>query len=94
MFLRRSGAMLRGFDVHRHWRKAREQVGLPELHVHDLRHGGLTLAAQSGASLAEVMRRAGHSTSRAAMVYQHATDDRDAEVARRMGLPGGSPVAG
>ena len=28
-----------------------------DVHLHDLRHAGLTLAAQSGATLAEVMRR-------------------------------------
>jgi integrase len=53
--------------------------------LHDLRHAGLTLAAQSGATLAEVMRRAGHSSSRAAMIYQHAAERRDAEVAKRLG---------
>jgi hypothetical protein len=48
-------------------------------------HAGMTLAAQSGATLAEVMRRAGHSSSRAAMIYQHAAERRDAEVAERLG---------
>jgi len=43
------------------------------------------LAAQTGATLAEVMRRAGHASSRAALIYQHAAASRDAEVARRMG---------
>ncbi|WP_166503360.1 hypothetical protein [Modestobacter italicus] len=33
----------------------------------------------------EVMRRAGHSSSRAAMIYQHAAERRDAEVAARLG---------
>jgi hypothetical protein len=32
------------------------------------------------------MRRAGHSTQRAAMIYQHAAEDRDREVARRLSL--------
>jgi hypothetical protein len=31
------------------------------------------------------MRRAGHSSSRAAMIYQHAAERRDAEVAARLG---------
>lgn len=51
------------------------------MHFHDLRHAGLTLSAQSGATLAEVMRRAGHASSRAALIYQHAADARDADVA-------------
>lgn len=84
VFVRSDGSNLRAFDVHRYWRRSRDAVGLPQLHVHDLRHAGLTLAAQSGATLAEVMRRAGHSTSRAALIYQHGAEDRDREVAERM----------
>jgi len=33
--------------------------------------------AASGASLKELMARLGHSSTRAAMIYQHATKDRD-----------------
>ncbi len=62
----------------------RVDVGLPTAHFHDLRHAGLTLSAQSGATLAEVMRRAGHSSSAAAIRYQHAADRRDAEIAARL----------
>lgn len=42
------------------------------------------LAAQTGATLAELMGRLGHSTPGAAMRYQHAAADRDAEIARRL----------
>jgi len=35
--------------------------------------------------MSEVMRRAGHSSSRAAMIYQHAAERRDAEVAAHLG---------
>jgi len=84
LFARANGEQLRSWDVHRYWRVAREKAGLPAAHLHDLRHAGLTLAAQSGATLAEVMRRAGHSTARAALTYQHAADRRDSEVAERM----------
>jgi integrase len=44
-----------------------------DLHFHDLRHTGNTLAAASGASLRELMAHMGHSTPRAALIYQHAT---------------------
>jgi hypothetical protein len=60
-------------------------VGLPDTHLYDLCHPGLTLAAQSGATPAEVMRRAAHSSTRAGMLYQHAAERRDAEVAARLG---------
>ena len=39
------------------------------------------MAAQTGATLAELMARLGHSTSVAAMRYQHAAAGRDAEIA-------------
>jgi hypothetical protein len=37
--------------------------------------------ASSGASLRELMARIGHSSTRAAMIYQHATRDRDHAIA-------------
>jgi integrase len=63
------------------WRKARLTLGRPELRFHDLRHSGLTWAAETGASLAELMRRAGHASQSAAIRYQHATDRRDRVLA-------------
>lgn len=60
---------------------AREAAGRPDLRWHDLRHTGAVLAAQTGATLAELMGRLGHSTPAAAMRYQHAAQDRDAEIA-------------
>ncbi len=48
-------------------------VGLPDLHFHDLRHTGGTLTATTGATLKELMARLGHSSVRAALIYQHAT---------------------
>jgi hypothetical protein len=52
---------------------------------HDLRHVGGTLAAATGASLKELMARLGHSSTRAAMIYQHATRDRDEAIAKALG---------
>jgi integrase len=49
--------------------------------THDLRHTGSTWTAQSGATLKELMARIGHSSTRAAMIYQHATEDRDQAIA-------------
>lgn len=51
---------------------AREAAGRPDLRFHDLRHTGATMAAQTGATLAELMGRLGHSTPGAALRYQHA----------------------
>ena len=63
------------------WVKAREHVGLPDFRFHDLRHTGNTLAAATGASTKELMARMGHASMRAALIYQHATADRDAAIA-------------
>ncbi len=46
---------------------------------------GGTLAAATGASLKELMARLGHSSPRAAMIYQHATRDRDQAIAKALG---------
>ena len=56
----------------------------PEFRFHWLRHTGLTLAAQSGATLAELQARAGHSTTSTVMIYQHATSVRDRAIARAL----------
>ncbi len=61
--------------------RARAVAGRPKLHFHDLRHTGAVLAAQTGATLAELMARLGHSTPGAAMRYQHAAKDRDKAIA-------------
>ena len=39
------------------------------------------LAAMSGATIAELMDRLGHSSPQAALIYQHAAKGRDREIA-------------
>jgi integrase len=53
----------------------------PSAHFHDLRHAGNDLAAGSGATLRELMARMGHSTTRAALIYLHDSDDRQPKIA-------------
>lgn len=59
------------------WEHARADAGLPEFHLHDVRHVSLTAVAQSGATLKEIQHRGGHASVTAALRYQHATDERD-----------------
>jgi integrase len=68
-------------SLYRVFYRAREVAGRPDLRWHDLRHTGAVLAAQTGATLAELMARLGHSTPQAAMRYQHAARGRDAQIA-------------
>ncbi|WP_203751799.1 tyrosine-type recombinase/integrase [Cellulomonas chitinilytica] len=65
-----------------HFKQAVKKTSLPGgFRFHWLRHTGLTLAAQSGATLAELQARAGHSTPSTVMLYQHATTVRDRALA-------------
>lgn len=66
------------------WFEARRVAGRPDLRFHDLRHTGLTNAAVAGATIAELMSMAGHSTAGAALRYQHAAQDRMDDLAQRM----------
>jgi integrase len=86
VFVGPKGGKLRRSNFHESvWSKARIAVGLPDLHLHDLRHTGGTLSAATGATLKELMARLGHSSVRAAMIYQHATRDRDQAIAKALG---------
>lgn len=60
---------------------AREAIGRPTLHWHDLRRTAATLGAEQGASVAEMQRRLGHATADMALHYQRATADRDRAIA-------------
>lgn len=64
--------------------RALRAMGRSDIRVHDLRHTGQVLAAQSGATLADLMARLGHSTVNAAMKYAHAAGDHGRQVADRM----------
>ena len=67
-----------------YFRKAREAAERPDLRFHDLRHTGATLAAASGATLAELMQRLGHTTVSAALAYQHAAQGSDKRIAAQL----------
>jgi integrase len=75
------GAQLRRSNFTHQWRKALGTAGMTNIHFHDLRHTGNTLAGEAGGSLRELMDRMGHSTTRAALIYQHRTSLRDKMIA-------------
>jgi len=86
VFTSPTGSPLRhGNFRRRDWLAARKAAGLPTLHFHDLRHTGNHLTAEAGATLRELMARMGHSTTRAALIYLHATDERQRTVADAVG---------
>jgi integrase len=72
------GGRLRRAAWSRIFRAACRHVGVdPGFRFHDLRHTGNTLAAATGASTRDLMARMGHASMRAAVLYQHASADRD-----------------
>jgi integrase len=84
LFPNTEGQHMHHGSLYKVFRPARAKAGRPDLRWHDLRHTGATMAARSGATLAELMNRLGHSTVAAALVYQHAADDRDQQIAERL----------
>jgi integrase len=85
VFVGPKNAPLRRSNFSRTWRDATTSAGLTGFHVHDLRHTGNHIAATTGASLRELMGRMGHRTTRAALIYQHRTSERDRLIAAAMG---------
>jgi integrase len=84
IFRGEKGAMLRRGNFGRavKWPTTIEEAGLPAgFHFHDLRHTGNQLAANAGATTGELMHRMGHGSMRAALIYQHASTERDRHIA-------------
>ncbi|MDG4667822.1 site-specific integrase [Mycobacterium sp. 236(2023)] len=67
-----------------HWDTARKMIGQPELHFHDLRHAAGVMAAQTGATLRELMDRLGHTSPNMSMRYQHTAEGRADALADRL----------
>jgi integrase len=84
VFTGEKGGPLRPHMLQKYWSKARLAAGRPDLHLQDLRHTGNTWAAATGASTKELMARMGHDDERAAIRYQHATEDRDRVIAEAL----------
>ncbi|MGW4151721.1 tyrosine-type recombinase/integrase [Micromonospora chersina] len=66
------------------WKANVARIGQPDLHFHDLRHAGNTLAARTGASTRDLMARMGHDSTQAALIYQHATAEADRTIAQAL----------
>jgi len=78
------GLMRRSNFRRRTWEPATRAVGVHGLRFHDLRHSAGTISAVAGATTKELMARMGHSSPRAALIYQHATAERDEAIANAL----------
>jgi integrase len=81
VFVGRDGGAMRGDAIRQAFDRARRKAGMPGFRFHDLRHTGQTLAAATGATIKDLMRRLGHASPAASYRYLHAVDGRDAEIA-------------
>lgn len=57
--------------VHKVWERLREEAGLPELRIHDLRHQFASFLVNSGRTLYEVQKILGHSSASVTERYSH-----------------------
>lgn len=86
VFINTKGTRYSYNSFHREFNKLKASIGLDHVHVHDLRHTGLTLYAQTGATQGEIMSRGGHRDHRSSMRYQHSNLERDKANTERMNM--------
>ncbi len=68
LFSTSTGSYLARSNWNSTFRRAANAIGLPAVRPHELRHTGATLAAATGATTKELMRRLGHSSPAAALL--------------------------
>lgn len=86
LFVSTSGGPMAGDTLTQAFSRARDRVGMDGFRFHDLRHTGQTLAAATGATLADLMKRLGHSSPAAAMRYLHTVNGRDEAIAEALAV--------
>lgn len=70
------GYIRRSNFTRRAWSSARKKAGVDGLRFHDLRHSHAVMAVAMGIDTRTLMSRMGHSSARAALMYQHAQSDK------------------
>lgn len=58
-------------DIYLFWNRLRQQLGLTDVRIHDLRHTFASILVNAGRSLYEVQRLLGHRDPRTTMRYAH-----------------------
>ena len=84
LFQSPTGLPMSGEALRAAGKRAARAIGRPMLRVHSLRHSSATLAAQSGATTAEMMGRFGWSSPAMVTRYSHALRERDRELAAKL----------
>jgi integrase len=81
VFIGEQGGPVRLATLYSAFGEARAAIGREDVHLHDLRHAALTMLAEEGATVRELMRAGGHASPAAALHYQRAADDRATDLA-------------
>ena len=76
---------LSGAWLHRNWCQIREEVGLRDARLHDLRHTHASLALREGESILAIGRLLGHRDSETTLKYTHPTDAMVMDAAEKVG---------
>lgn len=77
-----TGGTVEPYDLSKAWRKVRTELGLPNVRLHDLRHGFASAALSAGVPLVAVSRMLGHSTTQLTSdTYSHVLDDLETATA-------------
>lgn len=86
VFMHSRGGRMHYDTARRIFASIRTSRGLEDFTLHDVRHVSLTAYGQTGANIAEIMQRGGHSDMRTALRYQHASRERDRALVEKMAL--------
>ena len=79
------GCNLKTVNFYKHFKKAAESIGRPELRPHDLRHTAATVSLESGVNIKDVQSLLGHATAAFTMqVYAHTTESAQRDTAQRV----------
>ncbi len=84
LFTGATGERLRPSNFWVIWETARRRAGLTWVRFHDLRHFAATMFASTGASTKEIMSRGGWKSVAMVVRYEHASEERDAQLARAL----------
>jgi integrase len=86
LFVSMSAGPMAGDTLTQAFSRTRDRLGMEGFRFHDLRHTGQTLAAATGATLADLMKRLGHSSPAAAMRYLPTVGGRDEAIAEALSV--------
>ena len=84
----------RNSDNMRTWELAREEAGIEDVRVHDLRHTVASQAVARGVALSTVARMLGHADPRMTLRYAHVRDPEVEAAAERIGTVIEAAMAG